>query len=409
MMRALKAQYFCCFAVMGSIVPYLPVYLEQQGLTDGQIGIVISTMGMAIVLSPVLITLLADAHLETRTLLAAIFAAGVAALAGLWLANDFPTLLMAHAAFALAYWPLLPLQDGLNFAMRRQRVDRGDADVPYHHVRVWGTLGFILPSILLWGFLRLGWPVGIVLFSGMVFAASGVAVSRFLPHVRSDSPSTQRSHDTEEPAGVDPPERPDRLPTLAAARRMLRPQLLLFALGMWLVHLAIGGYYTFYPVYLTRGIGLGEEWLGLIANLGVGIEVFFMLGFGWLVHRIGLRGLMTLGAVSIALRLALLAAWPTVTVAVGTQLLHGLTVLVVHVAPPVYINHYAEPRFRNSMQGFYAMAVYGTGRITGNVLAGQVAELSLLWVFGWGALLTLVAIPLFVLAFRGEQAKAITP
>jgi MFS family permease len=134
------------------------------------------------------------------------------------------------------------------------------------------------------------------------------------------------------------------------------------------------------------------------------IEIFFMLGFGWFVHRIGLRGLMALGALAMAVRLALLFGSTSVAIAVGTQLLHGVTVLVLHVAPPVFINHHAEPRFRNSMQGFYAMSVFGTGRVVGNITAGVVAEWSILYVFDYGAALCLLAMPLFIFAFHSDDA-----
>jgi PPP family 3-phenylpropionic acid transporter len=413
-MRALKAQYFCGFAVMGSVVPYASVFLTQRGLSETQLGIVLATIGVAICISPVLITLLADAAFESRNLLAMTFGLALAALLGLWLSHSFWALFITHAAFALGFWPLLPLQDGLNFAMRRHRVDAGQRDVPYHHIRVWGTLGFIVPSLGLFFFLQQNWPIGVVLWSGMVFCLVGIIVTRFLPHVRQpksredESPSThdQEAGEEDEPASLDPPEKRSRLPTIDAARRMMRPRMLMFSLGMWLIHLAAAAYYAYYPRYLTDAnlIALGDQWLGLIANFGVVIEIFFMLSFGWFVRSIGLRGLMSLGALAFAVRLGLLFFFPTVTAAVGSQLLHGINVLVLHVAPPVFINHHAEARFRNSMQGVYAMTVFGTGRVTGNVLAGLVAELSVLAVFAYGAVLCLIAMPLFYFAFQGDEA-----
>ena len=396
-MRAVKAQYFCAFAVMGCIVPYLAVFLAARGLGEAQIGLVLATTGVAIMLSPVFLTLVADAHLENRALLRGGFLISALALVALWTASGFWALFGAFALFSLAFWPLLPLQDGLNFAVRQRRSDAGHGHVPYHHVRVFGTLGFIVPSLALWGFLRADWDIGVVLLAGILACLVGAGVTLTLPRVRADGDQAE------------PGDEPSRLPTAEAGRRMLEPHLLTFAAAIWLVHLSASAYYAFYPLYLTRVVGLGEEWVGLIANLGVAIEVFFMMGFGLLVRRMGLGGLLAVGSAAIALRAGLLFAFPNVAVAVLTQLLHGITVLVLHVAPPVYLNHHAEPRFRNSMQGFYAMAVFGTGRVIGNVLAGQVAEIGILEVFALGAVLALLAAPLFALALKRDPVPVVEP
>ena len=423
-MRSLKAQYFCGFAVMGSVVPYAPVFLEARGLSDFQIGVVIATTGVAILLTPVIITLLADTRFENRSMIATTYGLGLLGLAALWQAHTFTTLLLGYGLWAMGFWPLLPLQDGLNFAMRRRQTDAGQRDVPYHHVRVWGTIGFIVPSVLLWPVLYRGMPVGATLWSGMLFCLVGFGVTRLLPRVRqpvagqaqaSESAEAESSEPAEaasdEPASLDPPEKTNRLPTLEAARRMREPQLLLFAIAMWLTHLANAAYYTFYPRYLTDDslLQLGDHWVGVIANVGVVVEIFFMLGFGLFMRKLGLRWLMVVGSVAMAVRLGLLYAIPTVPIAVGTQLFHGISVLVLHVAPPVFINHHAGPSYRNSMQGFYAMSVFGTGRVIGYIAAGLIAELSLLGVFAYAMALCLLAAPLFYLAFHYDTSEPVEP
>lgn len=379
--RAIKGQFFFAFAVMGSLLPYLPVYLADRGLSDPQIGWVLGVGGLAILLTPALMTLLADAHLENRTLLAGAFA--LAGLALLWLlaARGFWFILAAYGLVALAIAPLSPLQDGVYF--RRQQ--RGPTP-NYHRVRVYGTVGFIVPSLLLYVWLSYDVGTGVTLLAAIITCILGTLNALRLPRLRIP------------PAAAPGPR--TRLPTLAAARLMLRPRVLTFCLAMWLIHLAIAGYYSFYPLYLTRQIGLDTRWIGLIANLGVTVEVAFMLGFGLLVRRIGLRGLMAAGAAAMALRFALLALAPNVYVAVGTQALHGLMVLVVWVGPPIYLNARAGDAYRSSIQGLFAMLVMGSGRMIGNALAGYVAHESLLAVFACSAGLCLLAVPLLFLALR---------
>ncbi|MEX1017802.1 MAG: MFS transporter [Phycisphaeraceae bacterium] len=411
-MRALKANYFLGYALMGSVLPYLPVYLRTQELTNTQVGYVLGMVGAAILLSPVALTLLADAHLEGKTLLAGIFLASAATLAALLLTEGFWPIFVAHALFALAFVAVMPLQDGLNFQVQAQHRAAGRSAVPYHRVRVWGTVGFILPSLILYVALAAGAPIGATLAVGVGFALLGglsaLTLPRTRPLARGGAP------------GADVPPPPEnanskletqnsklssRLPTTEALHAMLRPHVLIFCAAIFLAHMANSAYYAFYPLYLTEQAGIANEWVGLITNLGVVLEVFFMLGFGYLLARFGVRWLMVLGTAAMAVRMGLLAAWPTVFIAVATQVFHGLHVLVIHVAPAVFLNRQAQSRYRNSIQGLYAMTIYGTGRILGSVLGGWVADESLLHVFYYASLVCALAAGLFILFFR-EPAPA---
>ncbi len=196
-----------------------------------------------------------------------------------------------------------------------------------------------------------------------------------------------------------------KLPTLAAVRALGSPGVRVFCLATFLLQLSAAAYYGFYPVYLTQSVGIEAQWIGLISNLGVLVEVGFMLGCGWLLRKVGMRWLLVLGAGAMAARFVLLGLSPTVVVAVGTQLLHGMTVLVIHVAPPIFLDRRAETGYRNSIQGLYAMAVYGVGRILGNLLAGWVGDAaSLETVFLYAAGLCVAAAVLFVVAFAEATA-----
>ena len=215
----------------------------------------------------------------------------------------------------------------------------------------------------------------------------------FLPRV-----DEQLAHDVER--------KRNRLPTIAAARALLEPHVLVFCVAMALVHFAAAGYYQLYPLYLTDNLGIEKRWVGVIANVGVVVEIFFMLGFGWLSAKLTLRGLMIAGVATIVLRLLLLAFVPTNAVAIGTQLLHGMMVLVLHVAPPIYLNGRAGETFRSSIQGLYAMAVAGGARIVGSIVTGRTAEYSLALTFAGCAALCVIATGLFYFAFREEARDA---
>jgi hypothetical protein len=67
-----------------------------------------------------------------------------------------------------------------------------------------------------------------------------------------------------------------------------------------------------------------------------------------------------------------MALFPCPAVAIAVQVMHGLEVLALFVAPPVFINRLAGDEFRNSMQGVYTMSVSGLSRVIGGATAGLV-------------------------------------
>ena len=392
-MRIMRAQYFLSYAVMGCVLPYLPVFLRARGLQQTQVGYLFAISGIAVLLAPVLVTLLADTRADARSLMAGALIVTAGSLVGLALSHELLPLLGWYALHALAMTPLMPLQDGLLFAVQeRRRLETGAAPLEFHRMRVWGTIGFIVPSAGLFWMLRAGMRVDVTLIAGAICATLAAANARLL--VPSAGPR----------APVDPKD--NRLPTLAALRALTRPDALVFCAATFLLGVATASYYAFYPIYLTEVVGIDAQWVGLIANVGVVIEIFFMLAFGALLRWMGLRRLVIACIGATAARFALLAAAPGVAVAIATQAFHGMTVLMVAVVPPLFLDQRAAPRFRHSMQGLYAMLVFGLARTVGSLLAGPIAQRSLTLLFWTAAAVCGVAALLIGVAFQDSRERA---
>jgi len=403
--RSIKAQYFFAFAVMGSLLPFLPVYLQHRGLNRVQIGYVGAAASLAVLLTPVLLTALADQRMHNRHLLATAFTISGLSLLAMHYAQGLWSILALLAIHSLAYAPMTALQDGLNFQVQRNRQASGRSTTDYHHIRVWGTIGFIVPSVLLYGFLHRDGSIELILVSAATFCTLGLLNTYALPKTPAPNQMGQADFSLHRDISSNVPaqEVKGELPTITATKLLVQPTVLVFCLAMILAHMAAAAFYSFYPLYLKQTVGLENRWLGLIANVGVTGEIFFMLGFGWLLTRLRLKRLMLLGIGCMAVRFALLAVSSSIPVAVGTQILHGMMVLVIHVAPPIFLNRHATDANRNSIQGLYVMAVYGTGRIIGNLLAGYVAEYDLSAVFAYSSGLSVVALALLALAFHDHH------
>lgn len=357
----LKAHNFWVYAVFGCVSPYLPVYLgDIKGLTPSQIGLVLAVGQSGVLFLPPVMTYLADRYGWVAPLLVGLFSLNVMAMGGLALATGFAACLLAVFLNQLANQPQVALTDGLYFSLQRQP---GAPPVAFSAVRVWGTIGFIAPSaVIVTLYPALG--LAVVPFTAIAAAFFGTLNARHLPRRLGRAPG----HGS-------------RVPTADAARLLRRPRVALFCAGMGLLTATNAAYYGFYPVYLTQQIGVEARWIGLIANVGVALEIGFMLAFERLRERIGLRGLVVAGLAMALLRLGLLAFVPTVLAAVALQVGHGLTIVGLLVAPVMYLNALAGDGYRNSVQGLYVMLVVGLFAILGNYGSGLLAERGLLLLY----------------------------
>ena len=94
----------------------------------------------------------------------------------------FWPIVVLYSLHMFALWPAFPLQDGIHFAAQSLRRENGLAEVPYHTVRVWGTVGYIVPGAVLYFFLQPGKSMTPILYAGVACCILGIVNSFLLPH-----------------------------------------------------------------------------------------------------------------------------------------------------------------------------------------------------------------------------------
>ena len=182
--RDLRVQYFLTYCVIGSVLPFVSVYFRHSGLSNAQVAYAWTLWSAAVVLSPVVVTLAADAHADPRRLLVLGSALGGVSLLSLGLVHGVGPVMGVWTVYCLTSQPLLPLQDGVHFSTQRRRRERGQPEEPYHLVRVWGTIGYIVPSVLLFVLLQLGMSLLAALWTGAACAALAAAQATLLADPR---------------------------------------------------------------------------------------------------------------------------------------------------------------------------------------------------------------------------------
>lgn len=385
----LRTHYFLVHGMFGATGPYLPVFLrDAKGLSPDSIGTIFALAQAGAILMPPILTLLADRFRVMSPLVMALFLGNLLAMSGLGMASGFTACLLAVALSSSSNQPQGALADGLFFTLQRRPAAR---PLTYPSVRIWGSIGFLCTSALVFLAATAGMPQPVIGVA-VVTAALGFLNARRLPRT------------------LPPTAGGGRLPTIDAARLLLRPPVFLFCLGTGLILFTNAAYYSFYPLYLTEVVGFAPRWVGLIASLGVVLELGYLILFDRFRNHLSLPKILAVGALACALRLAILAYLPSPFWAIVLQLSHGLTVLGAFIVPAMYLNTLAGDTFRSSVQGLYVMVVPGAFSILGNVVAGQLATRGLRMLFEVNLWIAIAGAGLIAHAFQMERrARLSTP
>jgi len=356
-MNAVRRQFFLSYAVIGSVMPLMSIFLRQEaGFGFLQIGFAIALMNVPMLCSPVLITLLADRNIDPRRILGAAFTCSATVLSLMFLSDSVAWTLFLFVFHGLAFVAMLPLQDGYYFSLAEEARRAGKPVLDYPLVRVWGTVGFIVPSLVLFFPLSQGAPASAILPCAVVFCLLSLANSFTLPPVQRIATGS------------------GRLPTREALAAIFAPNARWLCLGLFFAFLAATCYYAFVGNYLDEVVGIPKRYIALIINFGVLLEIGFTVLMPRMQRVFHLKGIMVAGLFFMTTRMLLLAFFPDARVAVAVQIFHGMEVLAIFVGPVMFLNRLAQDEFRNSIQGVYTMAVAGVARVVGGLAAGLVVS-----------------------------------
>ncbi|MEM6280411.1 MAG: MFS transporter [Verrucomicrobiota bacterium] len=356
-MNPLRRQFFLSYAVIGSVMPLMTVFLREQGGFDyWQIGLAMALMNVPMLCSPALITLLADRNLDTRRILAVAYSCSAIVLSALYFSQSIALTLTLFVFHGLSFVAMLPLQDGYYFSLAEEFRKKDEPFSSYPLVRVWGTVGFIVPSPILFYPLSQGASAASILPCAVGFCLLSLGNSFTLSRLEPSPRSVKR------------------LPTAAALRAIFTPQARWLSMGLFFGFMAASTYYAFIGNFLDEVVGVPKKHIGLIINLGVLLEVGFTLLMPWMQRVIHLKGILVVGLFAMLARMILLAAFPEPWVALVVQLLHGMEVLALFVGPVMFLDRLATDEFRNSIQGVFTMAIGGVARVLGGIAAGLIVS-----------------------------------
>lgn len=307
--------YAAFFLSNGVLVPFWPVWLASRGLSPAELGVLFAIgQWVGIAATPV-IGAVADHSGNPRRVMLILAAVAVAGFLLCFPAQGFAALVALNALLAASLGTLIPVGDSLAITATQQ----GRAD--YGRVRMWGTITFIVAT-LLGGRILSGRAPDVVLDLVVPLTALNVGGCLLLPRGA-----------THVASGI----------TRSSAWRLMRTRrYLVFLAAMTLISASHIVYYAFGSLR-WQAQGFSNTTIGLLWAEGAAAEAVFLFWGAKAVARYGPARLMALGAASGAVRWIVLGLTGDLRLLVLAQLLHAGTVGAVMLGSMHYLGRSIPP------------------------------------------------------------------
>lgn len=325
---------------------YFNLYFSSVGLTESQIGMIVSVSTACLLAAQPLWGMASDRAFSKNRVLLFLYAAAALASLCFYFGRSYWFLLVMGAVFAVCFSPLVPLQD--NFVLEQLERSRWE----YGQVRMGGTIGYCLTVLCIGFFLRDGyrpifWMVAGCM-AGCLFLCAG------LPKVRG--------------YGAPGEKKPWR--ELLCNHTLIG--LILFNL---VFSVGVNFYHNFYPIYyVSDAVGGGSAQVGMMMFLGAASEIPMLLLIHRMIRRMGIRGTLILAGCVTMLRWLLLAVLHGPIPILLVSLLHGIGYTSFSCCLVTYIGKTVPPALRATGQSLNALLGNAVSKVLFGFLGGLASQ-----------------------------------
>lgn len=364
----LSSFYFAYFGFVGAFTPFWSLYLKSLSFGAFQIAILMSLFQVARIFSPSLWGWLAD-HLGRRVRIIQWLAGfSLVSYAGVFFGVSFNWLFAVMLLLSFFWSASLPLIEVVTLGHLGDRFDR------YGHIRMWGSVGFILAVIGL-GYLLEHTGIQALLWVVLSLLTAVLLFSRNITEpliIQSDN-------------------------DVGSIWQILRRREVIALLAAcFTMSAAHGSYYTFYSIYLVEhGYTTGQ--VGWLWALGVICEILIFLCMPRLTKLFGLKRILLVSLLLAFIRFSIIGWavdwWWLIVLA---QTLHAATFGSYHASAVALTHQYFKGRHQSKGQGLYTSVSYGVGGTFGAVISGYAWDaLGTSWTFSLSAACALIGCILF--------------
>lgn len=376
------------FLIVGTFLPFFPVWLDWKSLPAEQIGIILAAPLIVRVAFTPVISFIADKIGDHRLILIILAWGTLASFCGLLLCEGFLQIFFLSIFLAMFWTTIMPLTDTVAMAGVRR------AGLDYGQMRIWGSITFILAS-LGGGFVVGAYGEPSALWLLIVAAIVVVFSAHFLPR----------------PQGLGRLKAATVAPNIKLSDAVMlarAPLFLLFLLTTSLIQASHAVFYGFGTLH-WQSLGISSLTSGMLWAVGVLAEIVLFYYSRSLFSHVGAGWLLVLAALAGVVRWGLTAFDPPLALLFPCQILHALTFGAAHLASVHFISESVPEGHTGTALGLYAAITAGVAMGLAMVSAGwlyeQFAGLAYLAMAGLCAL-GLVGAVLLLKSWHGQALVA---
>lgn len=372
----LSAFYFFYFALVGSLNPYLSLYLDDINFSAQAIGLVNGVLMGTKIVAPNLWGWLCDRTGQRLRIIA--FGSFIAMLsfAGLFYWQSLLPVLIITFLYSFFWNAVLSQFDTVSLQYLHEDSYR------YSQIRVWGSVGFIVAVVFL------GWLFDFLSIRYLIPIAWVLLILIWL--------STLVIHDA--------PARPSQDNHQHWLHLFKNPSVLAFFTAAFLLQFSFGAYYSFFSLHL-ESYGYARTTIGLLWGLGVLCEVILFIFMHRIMHRISVVSILFWSLLLTSIRWLLIAFFAEqIAVMLLAQTIHALSFGAAHAGCIEMIRRFFRGPHAGQGQALYSAITFGAGGASGALVSGFLWDSSAQLLFSVSALAVFVGA---LIAWYGLKSSSV--
>ena len=338
--------YFSYYFFVGAFVPYWGLYLQSEHFSATDIGILMSLFQISRIFAPNFWGWLADHTGKRAQWIKFTSFLGLCGFMAVFWAHGFFWLFFVMAALSLFTSSTLPLAESLTLA------HLATTNGHYRRIRMWGSLGFIVASVVL-GFVIDASGIKSVLWFLLLVQMTLFALSYTLPDPK------LVAHENDH---------------FSIWQVIKHPNVIALLIGCSLMVTAHGVLYNFYSIYLSQH-GYSKGTIGLLWAVGVVCEIGIFMLMPKIMNHYSLKTILIISLALAVLRFSLIGvAIDHLWLLILAQSLHAATFGSFHAASVEVITQFFKGRHQAKGQAIYNSVAYGIGGTIGGISGGYALQ-----------------------------------
>ena len=351
--------------VFGAWLISLGGYLGGQlHFSGSQIGKIFMTLGLASIIMPAIVGIIADKYLNAQKLLGLIHIFGAGFLFYLSNVQDYDTFFWVMLGYLMLYMPTIGLANAVSYSI----LDDNKFDIikVFPPIRVWGTIGFI---VAMWAVDFLEWTQS----PNQFYFAGGFSLllgiySFTLPNVPC---STSKSKSLTERLGLD---------AFVLFKDYKMAIFFIFSMLLGVVLQISNAWASEFLRSFTDGFpdSFAVKHSNILISLSQISETVFILTIPFFLKRFGIKIVMLMSMIAWFLRFALFAIGNPEGIGLAyliiSMIVYGMAFDFFNISGSLFVETETDNKFRSSAQGLFILLTNGIGALIGGYTSGLIVD-----------------------------------